>query len=79
MYQRGIHSVYIEGGATTTSRFLQERCVDVVQLHISPMIIGSGVPAFSMPEIQSVSESLRFTSHAYIPFDDGMMFVGTLR
>ena len=54
MYQRGIHSVYIEGGATTTSRFLQERCVDVVQLHISPMIIGSGVPAFSMPEIQSV-------------------------
>jgi diaminohydroxyphosphoribosylaminopyrimidine deaminase/5-amino-6-(5-phosphoribosylamino)uracil reductase len=79
LYQRGIHSVYIEGGAITTSHFLRERCLDVVQLHISPMILGSGVPAFAMPPIQCVTDSLRFASSMYVPVDDGIMFIGTLR
>jgi diaminohydroxyphosphoribosylaminopyrimidine deaminase/5-amino-6-(5-phosphoribosylamino)uracil reductase len=79
LYQRGIYSVYIEGGAITTSHFLRERCLDVVQLHISPMVLGSGVPAFSLPPIQRVTDSLRFVSSLYVPVDDGMMFIGSLR
>ena len=79
LYQRDIHSVYIEGGAMTTSHFLREGVLDVVQLHIAPMIFGSGLSAFAMPQIQYASESLRFASHTYIPVDDDMMFIGTLQ
>ena len=79
LYRRDIHSVYIEGGAMTTSHFLRERAIDVVQLHIAPMIFGSGLSAFAMPQIEYASESLRFASHAYVPVDDAMMFIGTLQ
>ena len=79
LYRRDIHSVYIEGGAMTTSHFLRERALDVVQLHIAPMIFGSGLSAFAMPQIDYASESLRFASHTYVPVDDDMMFIGTLQ
>jgi len=79
LYQRDIHSVYIEGGAMTTSHFLREGVLDVVQLHIAPIIFGSGLNAFAMPQIQYASESLRFASHTYVPVDDDMMFIGTLQ
>ncbi len=79
LYKRDIHSVYIEGGAKTTSHFLRERALDVVQLHIAPMIFGSGLSAFAMPQLQYASESLRFASHTYVPVDNDMMFVGTLQ
>ncbi len=77
LYHLGIYSVYIEGGATTTSHFLRERMLDVVQVHIAPMIFGSGLNAFAMPLIQQAAESLRFASHTYVPIDDDIMFVGT--
>jgi riboflavin-specific deaminase-like protein len=76
LYRNGILSVYIEGGAITTSRFLAERSIDVLQLHISPMIIGPGVSAFACPSIDSVAESVRFGPHVYRSIGDGIMFVG---
>jgi riboflavin-specific deaminase-like protein len=76
LYRNDILSVYIEGGATTTSRFLVEGNIDVLQLHISPMIIGPGISAFTSPSIQSVADSVRFGSHVYRSIGDGMMFVG---
>ncbi len=77
LYQQGIFSVYIEGGSITTSHFLSEEAIDVVQLHIAPMILGSGVSAFMMPQITHVTDSVRFVSHQFVPMDDHMMFVGT--
>jgi riboflavin-specific deaminase-like protein len=76
LYRNDILSVYIEGGAITTSRFLAEGNIDVLQLHISPMIIGPGVSAFTCPSIESVAESVRFGPHVYRSIGDGMMFVG---
>lgn len=76
LYRNDILSVYIEGGATTTSTFLAEGNIDVLQLHISPMIIGPGINSFCGPSIQSVEDSVRFDSHVYRAIGDGMMFVG---
>ncbi|HEV7806301.1 MAG TPA: RibD family protein [Solirubrobacteraceae bacterium] len=76
LYRAGILSVYIEGGATTTSTFLAEGNIDVLQLHISPLIIGPGVNSFTRPSIQSVQDSVRFEPHVYRSIGDGMMFVG---
>ncbi|MBA2590822.1 MAG: RibD family protein [Gammaproteobacteria bacterium] len=76
LYRRDILSVYIEGGAATTSAFLAENNIDVLQLHISPLIIGPGISSFQKPAIRSVAESVRFDSHVYRSVGDGMLFVG---
>ena len=76
LYDQGILSVYIEGGAVTTSAFLAEGNIDVLQLHISPMILGPGVNGFAEPTVRSVAESVKFASHLYRSVGDGMMFVG---
>jgi diaminohydroxyphosphoribosylaminopyrimidine deaminase/5-amino-6-(5-phosphoribosylamino)uracil reductase len=78
LYHCGIMSVYVEGGATTTSTFLTEGNIDVVQLHFSPMILGSGINSFSGPAVPSVQDAVRFRRHLYRPIGDGMMFVGTI-
>jgi diaminohydroxyphosphoribosylaminopyrimidine deaminase/5-amino-6-(5-phosphoribosylamino)uracil reductase len=75
---RGVHSVYIEGGALTTSRFLDEGTLDVVQVHIAPMILGSGLVSFRLPPVTDVGSSLRLAGHAFTPVDDGMMIVGAV-
>ncbi|MFQ6673390.1 MAG: RibD family protein [Fidelibacterota bacterium] len=76
LYAEGIHSVYIEGGSATTSRFLEEDVIDIVQLHMSPMVLGSGVPSFSLPPINRVSQGKRFRFHHFVPVGNGVMFVG---
>ena len=76
LYQRGIYGVYIEGGSATTSHFLQERAVDIVQLHLAPLIFGSGIDGFSLPCIQTVDEAIRFDRFYYKPVGDTFMFVG---
>ena len=77
LYRRDILSVYIEGGAATTSAFLAENNIEMsLQLHISPLIIGPGMSSFQKPAIRSVAESVRFDSHVYRSVGDGMLFVG---
>ena len=61
---------------STTSAFLAEGNIDVLQLHISPMIIGPGINSFSRPGVHSVAESVRFQRHLYQSVGDGVMFVG---
>ncbi|HSA96428.1 MAG TPA: RibD family protein [Acidobacteriota bacterium] len=78
LFKRGIFSVYVEGGAVTTSRFLNEGNVDVLQVQVTPMILGSGLSAFRLPPVPDVGSSLRLADPAFTPVDDGMMIVGTL-
>lgn len=76
---QGITSVYIEGGAQTTSYFLQDKAVDIMQLHLSPQIFGSGISAVQLPTIDKVAESLEFDPCYYQRVGDQLMFVGQLK
>lgn len=78
LWKRGIRSVYIEGGAATASRFLAEGNIDVIQVHISPLILGSGLSAFRLPPVPDIGSSLRLASPLFTPVDDGMMIVGSV-
>ena len=79
LYQRGIHSVYIEGGAITTSNFLQDNAIDILQLHLSPYLFGSGKQGVVLPEIEAVRDCIRFEHFHFRPIGDSMMFVGQLK
>ncbi|SFR47869.1 riboflavin-specific deaminase C-terminal domain-containing protein [Marinobacter daqiaonensis] len=57
--QLGLKRVFVEGGGQTVSTFLGAGLVDRLHVLVAPMIIGSGQPAFSLPEIDSLRDALR--------------------
>ncbi len=76
LYERGIYSVYLEGGPLTTSRFLKDGAVDFMQLHLAPLVFGSGKSALCLPEIEHVREAVSFFEHTFHPVGDSIMFTG---
>jgi diaminohydroxyphosphoribosylaminopyrimidine deaminase / 5-amino-6-(5-phosphoribosylamino)uracil reductase len=57
--QRGLKRVFIEGGGITVSRFLAAGCLHRLQIAIAPLIIGSGRPSITLPEIAGPGAGLR--------------------
>ncbi len=55
----GLHSLFIEGGGVTVSRFLAAGVLDRLQVAVAPMIIGSGRPAFTLPPVARLAEARR--------------------
>lgn len=53
---RGFSSIFLEGGAATVSSFFEQGLVDVLHVHIAPMILGSGVSSFALPEVATVQQ-----------------------
>jgi diaminohydroxyphosphoribosylaminopyrimidine deaminase / 5-amino-6-(5-phosphoribosylamino)uracil reductase len=56
---RGLKRVFIEGGGITVSHFLAAGCLNVLQIAIAPLILGSGRPSITLPEISGLSAGLR--------------------
>jgi len=76
LFARDIKSVYIEGGATTTSSFLHAGVLDQVQIHIAPSILGSGLTGFNFSGVDSMMQAHTFRSSRFVPMGDQVMFVG---
>jgi riboflavin-specific deaminase-like protein len=56
---RGLHSVFVEGGGTTVSRFLEAGLLDRVQIAIAPLVTGSGRRGLTLPARDRIAECLR--------------------
>ena len=56
---RGLARVFVEGGGVTVSRFLAAGCLHRLQITIAPLILGSGRPSITLPEIEQLSAGLR--------------------
>jgi len=78
LYQQGVNTVYVEGGAVTTSNFIKDKAIDVLQLHLSPQIFGSGRQGIQLPQINEVQESIQFSNFFFQQVGDTQMFVGHL-
>nr|WKN35020.1 RibD family protein [Tunicatimonas sp. TK19036] len=78
LFEKGLYSVYVEGGSTTTSNFLAQKSIDILQLHIAPLIFGSGLDSFTLPSIASVTEAVQFDRFYFKPIGDTFMFVGEM-
>ncbi len=55
----GLRKIFVEGGGLTVSEFLNADLLDRLHVMVAPMIIGSGRPAFSLPEISHLGSALR--------------------
>ncbi|KAA3621816.1 MAG: hypothetical protein DWQ02_27065 [Bacteroidetes bacterium] len=78
LFSKGIHSVYLEGGPMTTSNFLKDKKVDILQLHLAPMLFGSGKQAIQLPHIEQVTDGLQFETFRFWKMGDAIMFSGFL-
>lgn len=54
-----IHLLFLEGGSYTITKFHEAQMIDIMQVHIAPIIFGSGKNAFDLEPIDEISESLR--------------------
>lgn len=67
---RGLTRIFVEGGGLTVSRFLAAGCLDRLHVTVAPVLLGSGIPAFTLPEVPRIADGLRFTWQVYpIPPD----------
>ncbi len=78
LYRKNIHSIYIEGGSVTASFFLSDQCVDILQLFVSPRILGSGVSNFNLPSVNAINDSLVFGHSSFTGMGEGILFQGKL-
>ncbi len=77
LFGKGIYTVYLEGGAFTSSYFLKKKALDEIQLFLSPAIFGSGVSNFALNQIDEISEAVTFRNAKFIPMGkEGIMFSG---
>jgi riboflavin-specific deaminase-like protein len=58
--ERGLRSLVVEGGGITLSRFLAAGALDRLHVTIAPLLIGSGIPAFTLPEAATLTNVMRF-------------------
>jgi riboflavin-specific deaminase-like protein len=70
---RGLTRIFVEGGGVTVSRFLDAGCLDRLHLTVAPVLLGSGIPAFSLPPCARIADGLRFDWTAY-PMPPDMLF-----
>ena len=61
---RGLERIFIEGGGRTVSRFLWAGCLDILEICVSPVLIGAGRAAISGPAIERMDEALRLDGPA---------------
>ncbi len=52
--KRGLRRVLVEGGGRTVSQFMQEGALTHLHVLVAPVILGRGVPGFSLPESAAV-------------------------
>jgi riboflavin-specific deaminase-like protein len=67
---RNLTKIFVEGGGRTVSAFLAAGCLDRLHVTVAPLILGSGIPAFVLPEAQRIADGLRFRWRVWPLGDD---------
>jgi riboflavin-specific deaminase-like protein len=74
LHERGLFSVFVEGGGETVSRFLEAGLLDRLHVAIAPLVTGRGRPGLTLPARERIAECLRpahrvFTMGGDVLFD----------
>lgn len=63
LYERGIYSVFVEGGAATHSAFLNQKAAERIYQYIAPSLIGAagGLAWTSQVQVEKMSEKIELS------------------
>jgi riboflavin-specific deaminase-like protein len=72
--ERGLATVFVEGGGSTVSRFLEAGLLDRLHVAIAPLVLGTGRPGLTLPARERIADCLRpahrvFTMGGDVLFD----------
>lgn len=56
---RGLGRVFVEGGGITVSRFLAAGLLDRLHVTLAPLLLGAGIPSFTLPDAAGPCEGMR--------------------
>ena len=56
---RGLRRIFVEGGGVTVSRFLAAGALDRLHVTVAPLLLGSGIPAFTLPGVARPEDGMR--------------------
>ncbi len=76
--EKNISTLLIEGGSQTISSFLKEHLVDVIQIHYSPIILGSGKSVSDLPQIDTISDAIKCNETIWTPIGNSYMITAKL-
>jgi riboflavin-specific deaminase-like protein len=76
---RGLRRLMVEGGGVTVSRFLAAGALDRLHVTVAPLLLGSGVPAFTLPPAAALADGLRFPWRVHHLGDDVLMDIPLTR
>jgi diaminohydroxyphosphoribosylaminopyrimidine deaminase/5-amino-6-(5-phosphoribosylamino)uracil reductase len=76
---RGLRRVMVEGGGITVSRFLAAGALDRLHVTVAPLLLGNGVPAFTLPQATALADGLRFPWQVHHLGDDVLMDIALTR
>ena len=81
LYQQGLRSVMVEGGALTASSFVQHNLVNRIYMFQAPIIMGAG-GSRSWTEslrIKQMKDKIHVNNPRYQTFGGDFMITGTLK
>lgn len=73
--QRGVKSIYLEGGPRTVSTWLREGLVDELHIYVAPMLLGG--PRFSLKDlgIETLADSLQLSESGSIRLGEDWLVI----
>lgn len=76
--RRDLCRVFVEGGGRTVSAFFEAGVLDRLQICVAPLLIGSGVPAVTLPPVAALGDAVRLDGR-WLPMGRDMLFDCVLR
>jgi diaminohydroxyphosphoribosylaminopyrimidine deaminase / 5-amino-6-(5-phosphoribosylamino)uracil reductase len=79
LFERGLRTTLVEGGAWTVSSFIDAGAVDRLHVLVAPMILGSGKTGLALAPIQHLAEARRPLTYVHVLADGDVLFDCDLR
>jgi len=76
---RGLRRIFVEGGGITVSRFLAAGALDRLHVTVAPLLLGSGIPSFTLPGVARPEDGLRLAWHVHRLGDDLLFDIPLVR
>jgi len=79
LFEIGLKSLLIEGGASTVSQFMDADAIDRLHVLVAPVILGSGKTGLGLAPIARLADARRPKTRVYVLADDDVLFDCDLR